>query len=138
MSVTFFAVQKVGENWKPLWVCTGRHCTGFCADCLKHELNLANTNARALLEWLGLDEYCDDGDLFGDAPATEVVARCNRRLWDEPRNYDQAVPTVESGGPGTGQCLAIEHGRDAGYLRDRTRDLLFIAQCAGEHRVSWA
>lgn len=137
MSVTFFAVKKVDGLWKPLWVCTGRHCTGFCRDCLKHQINLANTNARALLEWLDLEEFNEDG-LIGEVRATELVARCQRRLWDEPRNTDPAVPTVESGGPGTGQCKMIEGGREEGYLRQKTEGLMFIAKCAGEHYVSWS
>jgi len=137
MSVTFLAVRKTGEEWKPMWVCTGRHCTGFCVDCTKHQINLANTNAQALLEWLDLEEF-SEGGLLGDVKATELVARCQRRLWDEPRNYDPGIPTVESGGPGTGQCKFVDCGRDEGYLRQKTEDLMFIAKCAGEHYVSWS
>lgn len=138
MSVTFSAVHEVDGVWKPLWVCTDEECKGFCKECLKHNMNQSSTNARDLIEWLDLWEFSNNGDLYGSMPAQELVARCQRRLWDEPRNVDPAVQAVEEGGPGTGQCKTIFHGRDQGYLRIKTRELLFIAQCAGEHRVFWS
>ena len=137
MSVTFFAVKKVGEEWRPLWVCTRDDCEGFCIDCEKHNINVSSANARALIEWLELEEFNED-DLLGEVSASELVARCQRRLWDEPRNHDPALPGVESGGPGTGQCKSVYGGRDEGYLRRRTEDLKFIAKCAGGHYVCWS
>ena len=137
MTVTFFAVREVDKQWKPLWVCTNQNCNGFCIDCTKHNLNQSNGNARDLIEWLDLMEFCDDGHLFGSMDARELVARCQRRLWDEPCNHDPALPPESSGGPGTGMARLSYSGRAAGYLRGKTEELLFIAKCAGEHCVAW-
>lgn len=72
-------------------------------------LNLANRNAADLLAWLGLPT----DDLFGQMPARELAARCRRRLWPEPRNFDEALPAQDEG-------WCVTFGRTAGYLRGRT------------------
>ena len=94
-------------------------------------VNLCNANARDLLAWLALP---GGGDLCGDIPARELAARCRRRLWDEARNHDAGIePAVEHGG------RLVVGGREPGYLRRRTEQLLNLCALAGEEGViAWA
>jgi hypothetical protein len=85
------------------------------------ELNLSNTNARALLQWLG---YAAE-DLCGELPAGELAARCRRRLWPEARNQDPGLPARWDG------TRFWDGGRPPGYLQERTRELLELASLAG-------
>jgi len=127
-------------------------------------LNVGNANAVDLLAWLWLPASSPE-DLYGSIPARELTARCRRRLWDEPRNYDEGLPAVErrlsrfEGGPNpvvvpdpalrlvahlgdpVESELGARHvfcGRRAGYLREKTEQLLRLAQRAGESDVRWA
>ena len=89
-------------------------------------LNLANSNACDLLAWVALAvEPC------GSANARELAARCRRRLWDVERNHDPARPFHEEGN-------LIECGRRAGYLRERTAELLSLAERAGDAVIQWS
>lgn len=93
------------------------------------EVNLANANARRVLEVLGLaDEF---GDLTGNATAEEFLGRCLIALAVEPA--DAGVPAVQDGS-------FIDCGRPAGYLQDRLAELHDLAMwCAAQGRaVSWA
>jgi hypothetical protein len=92
----------------------------------EHWMDLANVNAARLLEWLGI--LVDH--LVGEMPAREVAALCRRRLWPEPRNFDPATPDEVSGRM---YCF----GRPAGYLRQRTAELLELAELAGDGLISW-
>ncbi len=82
-------------------------------------LNLANMNARDLLYWLGYAGM----PLYGSLDATELKARCRRRLWNEARNFDPELPSRRE------QRLLIM-GRRPGYLREKTAQLLVIAELA--------
>ncbi len=109
MSVTFY-VERQGSNYEDE--------TTF--------VNLANENAADLLEWLDLPRR-----LWGNSEARELAARCRRRLWDVARNYDrERAPTVDG--------RFIHCGRRAGYLRERTAELLRLAERAGNGRIAWA
>ena len=88
-------------------------------------LNLANENAGDLLEWLALARV-----LWGELDARELAARCRRRLWDVSRNYDPARAESVDG-------RVVVCGRFAGYLRERTADLLRLAERAGAARIRW-
>lgn len=110
-----------------------RLCPGQTEDTF-YELNLSNANARDLLDWLGLPAE------YGEVPVADLIARCRRRLWDEQRNHDPALPGSEEGGPDTGRCRVIRVERPADYLRQRTEDLLKLAelaQAAGETTITW-
>lgn len=98
-----------------------------CPECCRLELNVSNVNGLDLLDWLGLSaEYC------GEVDASELAARCRRRLWDEPRNLDAGIPASMDG-------RIILCGRSPGYLRERTSQLLVIADAARAQgaRVCW-
>ena len=99
-------------------------------------LNLANSNAGDLLRWLGLPAYAQYGDLIGDLAAVELAARCRRRLWPEPRNLDPARPSVDLEQPGRAHFL--ECGRQAGYLRERTGQLLALCERDLASIIDWS
>jgi hypothetical protein len=89
-------------------------------------VNLHNEGAGDLLEWLGLPRQ-----LWGEIDARELAPRCRRRLWDVARNDDAGrAPLVEG--------RFIDCGRRPGYLRERTAELLRLAERAGEARVRWS
>lgn len=90
-------------------------------------INLANLNAIDLLRWLGIGVE-SEADLVGEMRATEIAARCRRRLWDEARNYDPALPESVVAVPG--RPVIISCGRREGYLRERTEELLAISESA--------
>lgn len=101
----------------------------------ERSLNLAQLNAIDLLRWLGIPVR-DETDLYGSMPASELAARCRRRLWDEPRNYDPELPgstTQVPGGP-----VVVSIGRRAGYLREKTEALLALVDgAAADAVVRW-
>lgn len=115
MSVTF-SLETTRPNWA-----TGE---GF--------INLANTNARDFLAWLGLDA----GDLYGSAPVVDMRARCMRRLWDVERNHDAGRPVEEF--KGEGGCRVIVCERRPDYLREKTESLLaLIKDAPDDELVTW-
>ena len=132
MSTTFSPCKYNAEEnrYTHIWTCT---CTeDICANCLDNMVNVGQGNDMELLRWLGIQpEYS------GSIKATELAAKCRRRLWDVDRNHDPAMPPEDSGGPGTGHARGVFFGREPGYLRARTRELLKLAERAGEHFVSW-
>lgn len=129
MSVTFLATRLVDGRREPLFHC---HCTDWCDACQERELNLSNVNARDLLDWL---ELSVSDDLYGTVTAHDLAARCRRRLWNEPRNHDQGFEGYID--EQTGRCTVVMGGRPDGYLRQRTKRLLQIAELSGDHDVSW-
>jgi len=133
MSVTFSAADwkdhpKFGRILYPLHSCEDYPCD----ECNAHMLNCANSNARELLAWLGLPAT---DELLGEVEASELAARCRRRLWNEDRNHDPGIEGYEDSTPG--QCRSIQCGRRADYLRDRTAALLVVAETAGAGFVTW-
>lgn len=101
-----------------------------CDICINLEMNLANENAFDLLNWLDLE--CVP---YGEAPAKEVAAKCRRRGWDEKRNHDDGVPATETQEPGCAKVIYC--GRAPNYLRNKTEQLLKIAEAAGEGMIVW-
>lgn len=100
-----------------------------CENCTDVSLNLGNSNAFDLMQWLGIPvDYC------GQISAREVVARCQRRLWDVDRNHDPAIEGWEQGAAG---ARHIYPGRRPGYLRDATERMLRVAQKAGDRIIGW-
>jgi len=137
MSISFFAATSEG---RPLIRCScdlsgPEELLLTCPAC-KGELNLCSTRASELLTWIGLRaEQC------GHHSARDLAARCRRRLWDEERNHDPALSGEaqrEALGLPQGGARAIMFGRDAGYLRDRTAQLLSVAELAGDGWVAWS
>jgi hypothetical protein len=136
MTITFFPANAEG---RPLIRCTcdldGPAELLMSCDRCKSEVNVCNANARDLLHWLGLpvDEY-------GQVPASDLAARCRRRLWDEPRNHDAAV-SADDRLAATGLAAddrVVMQGRRPGYLRHQTERLLAVAVVAGDGLVCWA
>jgi hypothetical protein len=109
-------------------LCPGRAGTFY-------ELNLGNGNAMDLLRWLDLP-----AEPWGEHPASDLAARCQRRLWDVERNHDAEIAASDEGGPGTGHCRVIGLGRRPDYLREKTADLLWLAELAKaspDQLVTW-
>lgn len=103
---------------------------GFMCDICRSQLNLSNANARDLLQWLDLAPK-----EHGVISASELAARCKRRLWDEARNHDPALEGYEQSEPG--QAKLIVAGRRPDYLRENTERLLKLAERADSHFVMW-
>lgn len=143
MSMTFTATDSTGRPLRRC-DCLIRWCndceTAYAArteepetyscDVCDNEINLSNGNACNLLGWIGVTP-ADEGTV----PARELVALCRRRLWDEARNHDPALASSESAAPGSARVITC--GRRPGYLRERTADLLRVAETAGDQFVSW-
>ncbi|MFE6274111.1 hypothetical protein ACFVQ9_35580 [Streptomyces goshikiensis] len=91
------------------------------------EINLSNSNARRILDALGLDSE----NLSGSVTAEDFLGRCLIALALEPA--DAGIPPVQDGN-------AIDCGRPAGYLQTRLTELHTLASwCVAQGRaVSWA
>lgn len=85
-----------------------------CDDCTDVSVNMANTNARAWMDWIGLKE-----EIPGSIPAQELAELCRVRL---------RASSVE-GEP---------HARlSAGYFRDRTETILRMCEKAGDRLIAF-
>jgi hypothetical protein len=93
-----------------------------CRERDQWSMNLSNSNAADLCEWLGapFEEYS------GELPATELAALCRRRLWPEPRNQGVEVPARVESVPG--RATIVTCAREADYLPRRTRQLLDLCE----------
>jgi hypothetical protein len=102
---------------------------GVAVDYDDHQtfVNFSNLNAINLLSWLG---YRLGPHLVGVLDPRDLAARCRRRLWDEARNHDPAIPPVASASGRFTIC-----GRPAGGLRDRCQELLRLAELAQDRRI---
>jgi hypothetical protein len=110
----------------------GRH---FDVENPSSYLNVNNRNAADLLRWLDLP--FTEEDIYGEISATELAAKCRRRLWPEPRNDDPGLDGSDTKRPG--KCRIVECGRDPGYLKGRTEVLLKLCEKAGPGGViCWA
>jgi hypothetical protein len=95
------------------------------------DMNLSNSNAWALLEWIGITP-----DHGGSIPARELAALTRRRLWPEVRERgDEGIaPSVDTA---PGRCTLIDCGRVAGYFQGRASQLLQLADAAGDGTIAW-
>lgn len=116
MSVTFTPSNPDG---RALLDCT---CDDLSCVACTSSLNLANGNAADLLRWLGLPAT---SELYGEITASDLAARCRRRLWPETRNEDPEIPGAIHKAPGVATVITSE--RPALYLRTRTERLLAMA-----------
>lgn len=149
MSIDFYISHEVdrvfnGETHRVTEMKYRCDCDCFtenpCDSCTDTTMNLANMNAYDLMDWLGLSkEPC------GTIKARELAALCRRRLWPERRNEDPEITPEEFAERyGTQDSPRIVFAaRDAGYLQNRTEQLLRICMKAiavrgEEGEVSWA
>jgi hypothetical protein len=115
------------------------------------QINVSNVNACDILRWLDIPLDGPDG-LLGSISARELAARCRRRLWDIPQNHDEGLAATDSGEnrlfviePDGSQRLVagepgprvIFGGRPPGYLRQKTKQLLELAEKAGDGVITW-
>jgi hypothetical protein len=87
-------------------------------------VQLGEDDCNDLLKWLGL-EPSD----FGCVGASDLAARCRRRLWPMARNNDPGLPE-RSERCGGGAVRLMLPAREPGYLRARTEELLKLAERA--------
>lgn len=139
MSITF-SIRDLDGSYSYRCDCSQRWCDACdlawsagesapemfsCENCTSTEINMANSNALDFLKWVGVPfDYC------GEIAASDLAARCRRRLWNEERNLDPAIPPCEDG-------RIIYGGRRAGYLRERTEQMLALCEKAGERMICW-
>lgn len=99
-------------------------------------LNLANGNARLVLDALGIEAE----DLCGQVAPSELLARIGRAragLAEQPSEFERSLN--ESGGPGTGQCRMVTPGLTADQILDRLARLEALASaCAPGQVIGWA
>ena len=86
-------------------------------------VQMTELNCLDLLKWLWLP-----AEDWGYVPAVELAARCRRRMWPLPRNFD---PAREASEKRVGATRVVVLAREAGYLRARTEELLKLAERAG-------
>lgn len=96
-------------------------------------VNLSNVNARAFLEWIGLDSPA----LYGEIPARELAAILRRRLWPSRRHHGD-----EGESPQTlkqpGRATFINGGRAPGKLAAYAERLLALAEFAQDGTIAWS
>lgn len=110
-----------GEKYPPQFTCD---------QCTDTDINMANMNAMEWLTWVGLT-----ADYGGEIEASKLAVLCRRRLWDEARNHDPAIPGEvfqSMNGP-----RVIISSRRPGYLRERTEQMLKLCEKAGDRVISW-
>lgn len=76
------------------------------------EVNLANSNARAVLTLLDLND--EDGDLSGGLSGKQFLGRVMLTLAGLPAGADVEVPAVSLSAPG--QATMVDCGTRAGYM----------------------
>ncbi len=119
MSVTFLIA---GEREYCAGICDDFTC-GVCSTAHERAMNLANVNAYDLLAWLGVTSI-GDSDCYGELDASDLAARCRRRLWPEARNVDAGRAEEQL------SERAVICGRPAGRLQEYAERLLRIAERA--------
>jgi hypothetical protein len=88
-------------------------------------VELDEENSNDLLHWLGMEP-----DNFGCVEASDLAARCRRRLWPMARNVDPEIAPHSERSGGSAIRLMVG-GRPEGYLHARTEELLKLAERAG-------
>uniref|UniRef100_UPI003F491EF9 hypothetical protein n=1 Tax=Pseudonocardia sp. CA-138482 TaxID=3240023 RepID=UPI003F491EF9 len=117
MSVTFYLVNQVGE---------GEYANAdYDRDAL--DVNMASTNARFVLEALGLTGE----DMSGQLPADDMSGRVLVALGVAPE--DEGVPAHAL------TPRVWDFGRRPGYLQDHLAQLAELARAARAHgyHVAW-
>lgn len=93
-------------------------------------INMANTNARFMLDRLGL--VTESGELCGETTAADLRGRI--LLADALAGGDAGLPDIETIGPGG--AVVVECGRAPGYLDARLGELAELVDwCAERDRL---
>jgi hypothetical protein len=90
------------------------------------DMNLSNVNARAILEYLGVD----NPELYGDMRSFELRNLCMKAIERLLINGDKGVKTTVQkfeDGP-----LVIDYGRPEGYMIRRIKQLYDLTLKAGD------
>lgn len=133
MSVTFYPANDWQMKEIPCTVCRvcekelDPFCTGFRSEPDCPHINMANGNAMAILDLIGLpvDECCGEVDAK-DLPRTMRAIIKAQNV--EARRQGITELPYESGGPGTGHCRVVYGGRSEGYVMARLQDLMGLAK----------
>jgi hypothetical protein len=116
--------------------------SGF-TDVEPNYLDFSTSNAADLLRWLGYELDPEDGDVSGFLAPGDLRARCERRMRETPENFAEDLPKASWTGRGRDPmglpgARVITCGRRAGYLRERTAELLALAVRAGDRFVEYS
>lgn len=97
-------------------------------------VNMTNTNARLLLEVLGLDDLEDD--LMGECEPDDFLGRV--LLGAALSLFDEGAPAKETVHPSGARI--IHAGRSKGYVQERLADLHALAEWAVKNNrtIFWA
>lgn len=90
------------------------------------DINLSNANARAILEYLGID----NPELYGDMRSFELRNLCMKAIERLLINGDKGVKTTVQkfeDGP-----LVVDYGRPEGYMIRRIKQLYDLTLKAGD------
>lgn len=99
------------------------------------EVNLANTNARMVLDALGLAPE-PDGEIVGTCTAQDFLGRVLVATAVAPE--DPGMPATEQSG--LGGARLVDCGRAPGYVQDRLDALREVAEWAAsrDRSITWA
>ena len=95
-------------------------------------INVGNANAADLLRWLGYE--CDGLDMVGAFAPGDLRARCLRRL--DVSRFENVTDDLPRGSFTDGRFTSV--GRDLGYLKGRTLELLALAERAGDRAIEFS
>jgi hypothetical protein len=102
------------------------------------EINMGAGNANAILALIApdcVDREYDPCGTWDQAKLAQVRSATIRALNTEIQTRALS-PTVDIGGPGTGQCRVISFGRDRDYVTQRLENFLALTKVAMEHGFS--
>lgn len=125
MSITFY--PAVNEEGKPMFRCQDSDNLECSCEACTQFMNLSNFNAADFLRWLDL--YTPR--LTGVIKASEIVARCKRRLWPEARNSDPGTETVQ-------KDKLILYGRPEGYMQEKCEQMIRLCEETRAEWIAWS
>jgi hypothetical protein len=130
----------VDGEWQTCRACDG---SGFSADYRagkitpRNFVDMTNVHAVELLAWLGFEIDREDQPNGVLLPG-DLRARCARRLASTPANVASDLPRAEHRSRGAKGARLLLPARRTGYLADKARALLELAERAGDRAITYS